>query len=229
MVSTLCWVIAMIGLLATRIATVEADGLGDSIIWNEDTDSTSEIGGHHDQDTLFKVPSDHRWAELESDLKQLIQRMRIDVVAPSKELVKMMNTVSTKTRAMFLTQYEYYFKELNVGSTSRPMLYTYLGFQMTSPDQLATWYKPMKGRLQTRLLASCRSLIDKRQKSFTLSEPELALIHRAKLLTKDQYYLAYFVFQNNQNLFMLDQYLELCHKLESEQLGIDFEKLNLMV
>lgn len=188
---------------------------GTEYIWSQDTDTDHM----NTDDVLFSQPNDTELSSVKDDCERVLRRPKVEVVVPGKHLLKVMNTISTKTRAMFLQDYEHYFDTLKVGSTSRPMLLSYLGLNFASPEQLRSWYAPFKERGQGRIIDSCKSLLASREKSFNLSEKELEAIDKCKTGIKSRSHLAYLVFQNNLNLFMMDSYLLLCSKLEPSTIG----------
>lgn len=183
---------------------------GTEYIWSQDTD----IDHKDTENVLFSEPNDSELSPVKDDCERILKRLKVEVVAPGKHLLKVMNTISTKTRAMFLQDYEHYFEKLKVGSTSRPMLLSYLGLNFASPEQLRSWYAPFRERGRGQILDSCKSLLASRGKCFDLSEKELEVINKCKRGVRSKSHLAYLVFQNNLNLFMLDNYLLLCSKLE---------------
>lgn len=227
-------------LLAVVIAVclpeqVATTGLGDEMVWREGALLNKELGQDNEAaDAIFKlsVPanSSGEWNQFEDFLK-LVKESKVDVVAPSKDLLNTMNLVSTKTRVLFLSEFERYFKELQVGSTSRPMLLTYLGLRFASDQQLASWYEPTKRRriVRTKIVGSCKALFEKRRQSTErmMGQAGEDIIERARTGSPNKFYLPYLVFQNNQNLFMLETYLLLCQRLEPEELSDEIPSLDL--
>jgi len=210
----------MLALITSSYSTrrVIAEGLGEKILYSHDTDDSSEFIGQEGADTVFRsgVEGD---SGIENEFKHVVEKIRLDLVAPGQSLMKMMNLISTKTRVMFLKEDRHYYKNLGVGSTSRPMLFSYLGLELTSSDELLSWYRPLRDRIGVQLVDSCRSLISVHHSySQRLDRHELEVIRRMKSQEGNKLHLAYLLFKSNLNLFMLETYLRLCSRLEHERL-----------
>lgn len=202
---------------------VNSHGLGTKYIWAEDTDMQHP----GTDDVIFSERDNPNFSIVKSDFENILKRLRVEVVDPGKHLIRVMNTISTKSRAMFFQEYEHYYETLNVGSTSRPMLLSYLGLKFVDQDQLQSWYAPLRVRARPQIVDSCKSLLDTRRKSLNLSDKDLEVIAECKSRVKSKFHLAYLVFQNNLNLFMLDSYLLLCKRLEPDNIEINDDSLAL--
>lgn len=225
-----------------HIKPTNGSGLADDALLREGTLLDRELGNsQRPKDTLFEennkphdqvkdgdesglVNDESNQVDYDySDYERVVRDIRVDVVAPNKDLAKLMNVISSKTRVMFLREYEHYFTQLNVGSTSRPMLLAHLGLQLTSSERLISWYKQQLRRPTTKslVLDSCRSLKRKRDELLIgLNENDLSIIVNAKRHSRNRLHLSYLTFKNNLNLFMLENYLLLCSKCEPDQLDL---------
>lgn len=195
------------------------------MLWQDDYRLNENRVGEQ-ADSVFKT-SQLNTSEGGKEFEQIIKKQRVDVVLAGNELMKLMNTVSTKSRAMFLKDYDKFFKELDVGSTSRPMLYTYLGIQFADQSLIESWYKPIRERFQAKIVNSCRSLIKRRQNLVSLQENDQIVIDHLKHAIDNHLHLAYLVHKSNLNLFMLDTFLMLCARVEPERLKSDLENVHL--
>lgn len=219
-------IILVFTLVASNLSStrVQAVGLGDLHLWTYDS---NEAQLTKNANALFA--SDKEAAEfvaIKPQLEKVLKSMKVEVVAPGKQLLDIMNNVSTKTRFMFFENYQHYFEELKVDSTSRPMLYAYLGLQFASPEQLASWYKPSSANKRKQVTNSCKTLIEMR-KSIPMQAEDVELINRSKNLIRNRFHMAYLVFQNNLTLFMLDNFLFLCLKIEPDQVKDEMKDVEL--
>lgn len=202
---------------------VQSVGLGDLTVWRTGAllaDEMTKLEGPK-QDLAFKLGTDQQWYhQVESRYAPTIKQIKVDVVVPIKELAQVMNSLSTKANVKLLTDYEKYFKQGHVGSTSRPMLMTYLGLESIPDDELLSWSEPMRrGRAQERLIKGCQSILAKRRQSFEL-------VDREKLRQIDEQFdkdhkrrqLALLVFKSNLSLFLLENYARLCTRLKLSEL-----------
>lgn len=205
---------------------VSCEGNGEILLWETDTQlaNKSQV-----KNVLFKGGQFDE--EDKKEVENLIVKFRVDVVAPGSHLVEMMSLLSTKTEAMFFKDYDHYFKELQIGSTDRPMLLSYLGLQYATEDQINSWYQPYKSRLQRHIIRSCQSLINTRKESSTknLNDRELDWLEGIKSKVENNFQLALLTFEKNLNLFMLDNYILLCSKLEPGKLIEDLKDIKLFI
>lgn len=217
----------LLALLVLRLSCgrVFSNGLGDQHLWTYDT---AEAQTGDESDAAFAEPNRKNVAALESDLEKALRSKKIDVVAPGKQLRETMNMFSTKIRAMFFEKYEHYFEDLGVGSTSRPMLYSYIGLRDASDEQIASWYKPSSIKSR-QVVESCKKLFDYRRSKVHLNEAESELLEKTKTALNNKLQLGHLVFRNNLNLFMLDAFLLLCNRIESAHLEADFTSLKLTI
>lgn len=214
----LCWLIYLLASTSCALG----DGLGSQYIWAHDTDTDNQV----QDDAIFKPKLEEdggkfvgnesnqtAFCSVKDEFETILRAIKIELVVPGKHLLKIMNIISTKTRAMFFQDYERYFEKLNVGSASRPMLLSYLGLELADHKQLATWLAPQLKFNAPRLRDSCKSLAEYRQNALNLNPTQLDTLDKCKSSAGGKFHLAYLVFQNNLNLFMLDTYLMLCRKL----------------
>lgn len=190
---------------------VSADGLGAQLLWTHDTELSDKT---KPKNVLFQDETVSE--ELKKEFNDIIGNIEIDFVAPSTHLMNMMNKLSTNTLVMFFKDYDYYFKTLNIGSTDKPILLSYLGLEYASDEQIDLWYKPIKNRSHRNVIESCKSLINKRNNA--LSKEVSTKIEKYKSQFHNKLFIGYLTFQKNSKLFMLDQYIKLCSKLDHEEL-----------
>lgn len=229
-----CILVALLGLQVVA----EGRGLGDRLIMDDGAVLLSELGAQTGpQDTVFSSVELHEDDHHDQQLMDVIRLIGIDVVDPGRDLMKMMNLISTKTRAMFLQDYEKYFRQLDVGSTSRPMLVALLGLRFASQDQINSWYASSRPRIKSNIVKSCQMLAMKRQqaieKSLDANQSDLLKRETSSVVKQSQatdgLHLAYLVFKSNMNLFMLENYLYLCTRLEPSELSVKVDGLQLLV
>lgn len=216
----------LVFLLTAITITVESAGLGEQMLWASDTGHL-EIDSAN-KDALFQAKrrgegqSDDGGTlndELLKQYKQVMRKVKIDIVAPSKDLSGVMNMLVTKAKAKYLTEYEHYYKEMEVDTITRPMLYTYICLGMLGQEQIREWYEPIKRRAAAKVSDSCKSLADYYRKQVSkLEQSDLDIVSKAKADAKSSNQLAYAIFQTNLNLFMINNYLILCARLDSQQM-----------
>lgn len=212
--------------ISCLLRQISGAGTGQNLIWAQDTELALESRDEQ-KDTLFDPFELDVINEIKEQFGQVLDGLHIELVAPNSQLLTMMNRLSTNSKVMFLKDYDHYFKQLNVGSTDRPMLSAYLGLQLTGQERIAAWYKPHRARSGRRIIESCKSLIKIRNSSINLSDSKLAKLDDCKQNVANKFYLAYLTFKQNLNLFMMDQYLTLCSKLEPEALEKDLFTVHL--
>lgn len=195
---------------------VYATQLGHEMIWNRGSLLMQELErGNLKLDSVFerKAPLNDGTEPDEYDrYAKMVKKWRIDVVAPGRRLTNLMKTVSTHTIAnRLLADSDGSFAEV-----SRPMLKAYLGVELAKPEELEKWSAM---RTVGNVGQACASLLDKRDDGFTKafgpqSKQQEMLKDFEELKEQDGHHLAYLVFKNNLNLFMLESYLILCSRLD---------------
>lgn len=204
---------------------VAAGGLGEQLMRSDDT-----TGAAGDKpllkDSLFGGPIQPNPPDSESDFSEKISKVHIDVVCPSKDLRDVMNTISTRAQYLLLTEGDRYFDNMSYDSSSRPMLLTFLKVDAIEKEKLLEWYRPIRERKQERVAESCRDLAEKRQEAVqSAGGIEDAIADCQRMLSR--YRCVYLVAWHNQILFMMDLYLKLCLKLESNALADQFKYIKL--
>lgn len=232
--------IALIAYALCVCRYVDATGLGAIALLKEDT--RVDVDDTDLKDLMFERGSKSAESpvdeELEAEFEAMIKhKMQIQVVAPNKELIKAMNFISTKSRTMFLREYEKYFQNLHIGTTSRPMLLAYLGLELSTGEQIAAWTSSSEAlgggtssraaTIKRRLSEGCKRLLQTRQNSFELHASDVELIQRMKSYESNKFRVAYEVFENNLNLFMMDTYLTMCAKILPDDLRDDLSATTL--
>ena len=216
--------LALVGLLQLlRLAQVQAIGVGHSLIMNRGsilrddfTDAQQPVANH----PLFSRVGPSKQHQSQQDdyerYAQLASRWRIDVVITGQSVSYLMNVVSTNVFRRLLADFDSSFKELKMDDVDRPMLRAYLSVLMATDEEIREWSRLRRAR---NFDGSCRSLLEKRneegEKSFPNKDEQHELLDLAEKLRKpDNHHLAYLVFQDNLNLFMLESHLHLCNRLE---------------
>lgn len=240
MIASFTSTLVAIGVLATLAvqlaSSTEFSRVSDKMIWRNDAlDDTKSM-----RDSMFqlskelteRLEADEKLKELKSKYEKMIKGQRVDVVAPGSDLTRMMNLISTKTAAMFLEDYDKYFRSLNIQSTSKPMLLSYLGLHLVSQDKINQWYGQSKSRVSSRVVKYCQGLIEKRKEiGSRLESQDLATIDQMKATFSrvNSLHMAHMVHQNNMNLFMLESFIILCTRLEGEALETSLKDVKLLV
>lgn len=235
--------LAIVFLVVTRlnerdVIGVGAIGLGDKIIFNSGSLLNEEFEqvDPDRENTIFKrgkgpaasdnSESNNNEAELYGQYVGMIKQWPIDVVAPGKYLTKLMNVVSTNSRAHFLREHELYYERMDLGSTNRPMLMAYLGLKLTDPKQLEGWCAAVtrpSPLARTQIVRSCNELLRKRDERAPSAYRE-----RGQRLSEElrqlearpgRFHSAYLAHSNNLNLFMMENFLILCSRLGLDELG----------
>lgn len=205
-----------------------AAGVAETMLRSENRDLTS-MGANKPAATngIFKDPT-NVIASIKDRLGEIIEKVHIEVVAPNRELAKMMTTMSTMTRSMFLREHKKYSEELMIDTTSRPMLLSYLGLYYASDQQVSEWYARHKAHLHQKVISGCESFIRLRRQAERLSSEDLQVLKKVEGIG-NVLSLVLVKFENNLNLFMIDNYLMLCSKLDPEQLREEIKKLQVRV
>lgn len=230
---TLALTLLVAGQILSALLRVGTVGLGERVLHHEgallDAEyEAKERARHaaaafgHDQLTA-EVPDEGR-------LAGLLRQLQVEVVAPRKELARMMNEVSTKSRAMLLHDQELYFNTLDASSASRPMLLAYLGLELTGSIQLERHYAKLGRRMGVRVVDNCRQLLAQRHQlheEHTDADSELLAIIGANPSHRRRF--AQLIFKNNLNLFMLESYLLLCSRLEPKELARELRQTEFLL
>lgn len=213
--------------VAYQIGQASSTGLGDLIIQSSDT-----TGGFDElslgQDLIFGEESQGTKSgllEWEAEFVELISKVPIKVVNPGKDLLKTMNVVITHAKALFLKEHEYYFDQLKLQTTSRPMLLALVAIRLLGQDKLLDWYRPIGELKQEQVVSSCKSMLRQRNEAFIRAGlPDLdKSIVACQFKSRARYRCAYLVYQGNIELFMLETYLALCSTIEGARLAGDLE------
>jgi len=202
---------------------IESHGLGDQTVWQTGALLQDELGKKNEEDLDLAFKRDTNIDD-EKIFVDGIKKIKVDVVAPNKELAQLMNSVSTKTNAKMLSDYKTYFEQNQIGSTSRPMLMTYFGLKTSTDEELMTWSKKLldNGRKRENLIRGCDTVTKARKQSLEqVDGNELRTISEIRSRSSDEnkLYLALLLFRNNLNLFLLENYSSLCARLSLASSG----------